>query len=228
MNKKIILGIVAGIVVLGLGIMGVNFYNNHSANEDTFKGQKTEKEEAGTGVKEKEGILNFFEAISGIKAKEVEITDNPVGLKGDFFAPDEAIVKSLNYFLEETKNNKMKNLNIRSEDGVLNIKVDYKVTTTITTPIEVKIKPTLNETKDLVINIEEVRFLDLKISKWIVNLALDNFIEDWFPDNGNLNVGFNEGNVIIYKDNFKGGEINSISLENGLEIEMIIDLEKVL
>lgn len=227
MNKKIILGIVAGIVILGLGVMGVNFYNKEVANKDTHEGQETEKE-AGVEVEGKEGILNFLEAIAGLKANNIEIIDNPVGFKGEFFAPDEAIVSGLNYFLKETKNDKMENLNIKSEEGVINIEVDYKVTNNIKTPIQLKIKPTLNEEKDLVINIEEVKCLDLKIAKWIVNLALDNFIEDWFPDNGNLKVGFNNGSVIIYKENFKGVEIKNISLENGFEIEVVVDLKKVL
>ncbi len=227
MNKKIILGIVAGIMILGLGVMGVNFYNKEAANKDTLEGQDIDKE-AGAEVEDKEGILKFLEAIAGLKANNIEIIDNPVGFKGEFFASDETIVSGLDYFLKETKNDKMENLNIKSEEGILNIKVDYKVTNTIITPIEVKIKPILNETKDLVINIEEVRFLDLKIAKWIVNIALDNFIEDWFPDNGALNVGFNKGNVIIYKDNFKGVEISEISLENGLKIRVVIDLENVL
>ncbi|MEG2017689.1 MAG: hypothetical protein RR128_04430 [Clostridium sp.] len=227
MNKKIILGIVAGIVILGLGVMGANFYNKESANKDTLEGQETEKE-ADTEVEDKKGILNFLEAIAGLKANNIEMMDNPVGFKGEFFAPDETIVNGLNYFLQETKNDKMENLNIKSEEGVINIKVDYKVTKTITTPIELKIKPTLDEAKDLVINIEEVKFLDLKIAKWIVNLALDNFIEDWFPDDGALKVGFNKGSVIIYKENFKGVEVKSISLENGFEIEVVVDLEKVL
>lgn len=227
MNKKIILGIAAGIIVLLVGAIGINFYNKQGGNNEGLKVPEIEKEEA-TGVEGKEGILNFLEAIAGLKANNIEIINNPVGFKGEFFAPDEAIVNGLNYFLEETKNDKMENLNIKSEEGTLNIKVDYKVTKTITTPIELKIKPTLNEAEDLVINVEEVKFLDLKIAKWIVNLALDNFIEDWFPDNGDLKVGFNKGSVIIYKDNFKGFEIKNISLENGLEIEVVVDLKKVL
>lgn len=228
MNKKIILGIVTGIIVLCVGIIGVNFYNKQAANKDPLKGQETEKEEASTDVEGKESILKFIEAISGLEANNIEIIDNPVGFKGEFFVPDEAIVNGVNYFLKETNNDKMENLNIVSEEEAINIKIDYKVTSNIKTPIEVKIKPTINEAKDLVINIEEVKFLDLKIAKWIVNLALDNFIKDWFPRNGDFKVDFNKSNVIIYKDNFNGIEISNISLENGLEIEVVIDLKKVL
>lgn len=228
MNKKIILGISVAIIVLCVGIIGFNFYNKQAANKDPLKGQETEKEEASTNIEGKESILKFIESISGLKANNIEIIDNPAGFKGEFFAPDEAIVNGVDYFLKETNNDKMENLNIVSEEGAINIKIDYKVTSNIKTPIEVKIKPTINEAKDLVINIEEVKFLDLKIAKWIVNLALDNFIKDWFPSNGDFKVDFNKSNVIIYKDNFNGVEISNISLENGLEIEVVIDLKKVL
>ena len=40
----------------------------------------------------------------------------------------------------------------------------------ITTPIKVKVVPTLNNNKDLELKIQEVKFLDLKISDWLVNL----------------------------------------------------------
>lgn len=222
MNKKIILAVVTGVIILGIGIIGIKFNNNEGKTDDIFK------EEEAIGAEENADILSFLEAIAGLKANNIEIIDDPVGLKGEFFAPDEAIVSGINYFLEETDNDKMENLNITSGKGVININVDYKVTDTIKTPIELKIKPTLNEAKDLVINIEEVKFLDLKIAKWIVNMALDNFIEDWFPEQGDLKIDFNKGSVIIYKENFKGLEINDISLENGLEINVIIDLKKIL
>lgn len=222
MNKKIILAVVTGVIILGIGIIGIKFNNNEGKTDDIFK------EEEAIGAEENADILSFLEAIAGLKANNIEIIDDPVGLKGEFFAPDEAIVSGINYFLEETDNDKMENLNIASGKGVININVDYKVTDTIKTPIELKIKPTLNEAKDLVINIEEVKFLDLKIAKWIVNMALDNFIKDWFPEQGDLKIDFNKGSVIIYKENFKGLEINDISLENGLEINVIIDLKKIL
>ena len=80
----------------------------------------------------------------------------------------------------------------------------YKVNKIIKTPIEVRVNPVLNDNKDLVINIEEVKFLDIKVADWIVNLVLNGFIKDWFPSNGDLKVELNKGNVVIYKENFKG------------------------
>lgn len=222
MKKKVIIGIIIGIIVLLIGLVAVKLYDK----EDLVR--PSVNVEDGLKIKGGSKILRFMKAISGIKANSIEIIDNPVGISGEFFAPDETLIRGLNYFLKETNNDKMENLNIVSEKGAINIKIDYRVTNKIKTPIEVKIKPTINETKDLVINIEEVRFLDLKISKWIVNLALDNFIEDWFPKDGNLKIDFNKSNVIVYKENFNGLEINNISLENGLEINVVVDLEKLI
>ena len=222
MKKKVIIGIIIGIIVLLVGLVAVKLYDKEELVRPSVN------VEEGLEIKGGSKILRFMKAIAGIKANNIEIIDNPIGISGEFFAPDEALIRGLNYFLKETNNDKMENLNIVSEKGAINIKIDYRVTNNIKTPIEVKIKPTINETKDLVINIEEVRFLDLKISKWLVNLALDNFIEDWFPKDGNLKVDFNKSNVIVYKENFNGLEINNISLENGLAINVVVDLEKLI
>lgn len=76
---------------------------------------------------------------------------------------------------------------------------------------------------------KEVKFLDLKISDWLVNLVLKSFIKDWFPDNGDINIEFKEGSVIINKDNFKGLSIDSLKVESsGLNIGMSIDLNAIL
>ena len=222
MKKKVIIGIIIGIIVLLVGLVAVKLYDKEELVRPSVN------VEEGLEIKGGSKILRFMKAIAGIKANNIEIIDNPIGISGEFFAPDEALIRGLNYFLKETNNDKMENLNIVSEKGAINIKIDYRVTNNIKTPIEVKIKPTINETNDLVINIEEVRFLDLKISKWLVNLALDNFIEDWFPKDGNLKVDFNKSNVIVYKENFNGLEINNISLENGLAINVVVDLEKLI
>lgn len=222
MKNKVIIGVIVGIIVLLVGLVAVKLYDKEELVRPSINVEEELEIKGGTK------ILRFMKSIAGIKANNIEIIDNPIGISGEFFAPDEALIRGLNYFLNETNNDKMENLNIVSENGTINIKIDYRVTNNIKTPIEVKIKPTINETKDLVINIEEVRFLDLKISKWIVNLALDNFIEDWFPKDGDLKIDFNKSNVIVYKENFNGLEINNISLENGLAINLVLDLEKLI
>nr|WP_294576035.1 hypothetical protein [uncultured Romboutsia sp.] len=49
-----------------------------------------------------------------------------------------------------------------------------------TISIEVKVVPKLNNDKGLELKIKEVKFLDLKIANWIVNLGISSFIKDWF------------------------------------------------
>ena len=105
----------------------------------------------------------------------------------------------------------------------------YKITNKITTPIEVKVIPSLNEDKDLVLKIDEVKFLDLKIANWIVDLGVKNFVKDFFSGNNNLAMEFNDGNVLIDKSNFKGVVLNNISIDSKmLKLDMRIDLEKLI
>lgn len=94
-----------------------------------------------------------------------------------------------------------------------------------TISIEVKVVPKLNNDKGLELKIKEVKFLDLKIANWIVNLGINSFIKDWFPKDEYINIDFKEGLVVIYKDNFKEIELDSLEIEStGLNINMTIDL----
>lgn len=123
----------------------------------------------------------------------------------------------------------MENVKVDLGKGYISISVDYKITKNITTPIKVKVIPTLNNNKDLELKIQEVKFLDLKISDWLVNIALKSFIKDWFPKNKDINIDFKEGFVIIYKDNFKGINIDKLKVElTGLNIDMTIDLNIII
>lgn len=189
-------------------------------------------EPANVGVIQQENAIKeieFLKSISGVKAEQLELISNPVGVKGSFVVPKTSILSGLDYFLKNTKNDKMDNVKLDIGKGYISIKVDYKVTKKIVTPIEVKVVPTLSSTNDLVLNIKEVKFLDLKISDWLVNLVLKSFIKDWFPDNGDINIEFKEGSVIINKDNFKGLSIDSLKVgSSGLNIGMSIDLNAIL
>ena len=78
-------------------------------------------------------------------------------------------------------------------------------------------------------NIDEVKFLDLKIANWIVDLGVKNFVKDFFSGNNNLAMEFNDGNVLIDKSNFKGVVLNNISIDSKmLKLDMRIDLEKLI
>ena len=174
-------------------------------------------------------IINMLGSIAGVKANNIEIINNPVGFKGDLFVPKESILNGVDYFLKQTNNEKMKDLQVDIADGYISIIVDYKVAFNINTSVEVKISPTLNENEDLVLKVKEVRFLDIKVAKWIVDMAVDNFAKDWFPKQGNFKVEFNNGDIIIDKQNLKGVNLKEISVEEkGLSLSVVVDLNKVM
>lgn len=172
--------------------------------------------------------LTFFRDIAGVKATNIELIDNPVGVKGEFLVPEKSILNGINYFLKETKNDKINNVNIDIEENGIIAKVDYKVNQNITTPIEVKFLPTVDKNNNLILNIKEVKLLDLKLYDWIVDIALKSFIKDWFSKDSNIDVKFEKGNVVIDKNNFKEVMLKNISLgSKDLKINMIIDFNHI-
>ncbi|MEG2984434.1 MAG: hypothetical protein RR835_07025 [Peptostreptococcaceae bacterium] len=218
MNKnKILIISVAIIAIIFIGIIFVvpkeekQIDNNIKTEQITNNDSKT---------------LSFLKSVAGIKAENMELIDNPVGVKGEFLIPEKSILDGVNYFLEKTKNDKIENVHINIDKGKLNAKVDYKVTNSIKVPVEVEILPSLNKEKDLVLNIEKVKLLDMKLYDWVVNMSVNSFIKDWFSKDSNVDVKFNDGNVIIAKSNFEGVDLKEITLEeHDLKINMIIDLK---
>ena len=224
-NRKIV--VISGIVILILSIFGVIYYGINSSGGNIKNTEKVENIELEYQESIRE-ILNFLSSIAGVQAKSIEIINDPIGFKGELFVPSKSILNGINYFLESTENNKMRDLDITVENDTINIYVLYKVNRFIKTPIEVKVRPTLNENKDLVIYVDNVKFLDLKIANWIVNIALNSFVKDWFPNDGDFHVEFNKNNVVISKENFKAVKLKNISLNNnGINIDAIIDLEEI-
>ena len=218
-NKKVIFLVISIIIAFTFGM----FF----ASSLKGKEEKVKETSLNSTVYNSE-VLEFLNSIAGIKAENLEIISDPVSLKGTLFAPKEAILNGINYFLEKTENEKMKNVTLYTEKESITISVDYKVTKKISTPIEVKISPKLNDNKDLVINIDELKLLDIKLPKWIVNLIMDSFIKDWFPEE-DKNIEFTEGAVIINKESFNGVELENLEVENeGLRIKLVINLEETL
>ncbi|MGL5352387.1 MAG: hypothetical protein ACRDA5_03560 [Clostridium sp.] len=219
-NKKLAI-IISSIVIL-LIIIGAMYFNVKGKNIS-----KVEKNEVSSGDENiPNEVFDFISSIAGVRANNIEIINNPVGFKGELFAPIDSISNGVDYFLENTENEKMENLKIDIKEDLISIYVNYKVTKNIKTPIELIISPSLNENEDLVINIDEVKFLDIKIADFIVNIAVNSFIKDWFPSESDLKIDFNKGNVVIYKENLKGIVLKNVSVESeGLKINAIINLE---
>ena len=176
-----------------------------------------------------EWTIGFLNSISGIKAENMEIINQPViGVKGKVIVPEVSIINAIKYYLKSTKNDKMSNLEVDIQNNSIDLYVNYAVNDSFNTPIKVNITPSLNENKDLVINIGEVKVLDLKLANFLVNLALKTFVKDWFNDS-NMKVDYEKSKVIIYKENFEGIDIDSILVNNDdITLGIIIDARKIL
>lgn len=223
-KKTLTIGIVVAILILFGGYIFMKPLTNDS-KQNNNNNNKIEKNEETSSNK----TIDFLSAVQGLKIESVELVDDPVGFEGAFLAPEQSIRNGLDYFLNESKNEKISRVNIDVDGGCIKVNVDYKITNKITTPIEVKVIPSLNEYKDLVLKIDEVKFLDLKIANWIVDLGVKNFVKDFFSGDNNLAVEFNDGNVLMDKSNFKGVVLNNISIDSKmLKLDMRIDLEKLI
>ena len=223
-KKTLTIGVVVAILILFGGYIFMKPLTNDS-KQNNNNNNKIEKNEETSSNK----TIDFFIFFQGLKIESVELVDDPVGFEGAFLAPEQSIRNGLDYFLNESKNEKISRVNIDVDGGCIKVNVDYKITNKITTPIEVKVIPSLNEDKDLVLKIDEVKFLDLKIANWIVDLGVKNFVKDFFSGNNNLAMEFNDGNVLIDKSNFKGVVLNNISIDSKmLKLDMRIDLEKLI
>ena len=220
-KKTLTISISIAILIL----FGVYVFTRSSTNDYRQNNNKIEKNEETSNNK----IINFLSTVQGLKIENLELIDNPVGFEGVFLAPEHSIRNGLDYFLNENKNEKISKVSIDVDRGYIKVKVDYKIINNITTPIEVKVIPSLNEDKDLILKIDEVKFLDLKIANWIVDLGVKNFLKDFFSGNNNLALEFNEGSVLIDKSNFKGIVLNNISIESKmLKLDVRIDLEQII
>lgn len=224
MNKKaLVISVLVTTAVLMGGYLFMKPTESKKIKEDNQKIEEVIEN------KEANNTIEFLRKIHGLKVENVELIDNPVGFEGSFLVPKESIKNGVDYFLKESKNEKISKLNIDIGDGYIKSIVDYNITKKIVTPIEFKIKPSLNKNKDLVLNIDEVKFLDLKVSKWIVNIGINNFTKDWFSEESDIAVEFNDGNVVIDKSNFKSVTLNNISIDSTrLKLDMTINLEKII
>lgn len=213
--------LIAGSAILISGVFASIFVNNN----DTTNTQNNITQSIEVNNTQQE--YTFLDAIAGVKAYNIELVGNPAGVTGNFTVPTESISNGVDYFLKNTQNDKMEDVKINLGEGFILLKVNYKISKDITTPIQAKIIPKLNENKDLELKLDDVKFLDLKISNWIVNLTLKNFIKDWFPEDKNFHIDFNDGQTIIYKDNFEGIDINNLEVKpDGINANMRINFNK--
>lgn len=225
MNKKK-LGI-SIIVVIALLICGYILMKPAKEEMNKNNNNSNKIEQATTSSQSK--AIEFLKTVEGLKIESIELVNNPVGFEGSFLAPEKSIRNGVDYFLEASNNEKIGKVSIDIDSGYIKANVDYKITNKITTPIEVKVIPSLNEDKDLLLKIDEVKFLDLKIANWIVDLGVKNFVKDFFSGDNNMVVDFSDGNVLIDKSNFKSVVLNNISIDSKmLKLDMRVNLEELI
>ncbi|MHC1747235.1 MAG: hypothetical protein AB9856_02455 [Cellulosilyticaceae bacterium] len=225
-SKKTII-LISAVAIL-LFIFGVIYFNKPANNAQETANNETASinEQINTSKVDKLALLG---ALSGVKGNNIEITNMPLGFKGEVFVPAETITNGLNYFLKRTENNKMEDLKIEIDQETMNVNVNYKVMKGIKTPIELRIVPRIDENKNLEIKIDAIKLLDLKLPDWIVNKVVSRFIEDWFPKDSNIKVTFNKDSVVIDKDNLKGIIVEELLIkDSGLQIKGMIDVNKLL
>lgn len=222
MKRKIVILIFIFLFIIGsISFIIMKNRNNSIINEE-IKSETTDNVEVTKG-------LEFLNAISGVKAESLEIINSPViGVKGNIFATKTALLNGINYFLDTTNNDKMKNLELDIENNSIDIYANYAVTDKINTPIKVKITPSLNNNNDLIIDIVSVKILDLKLADFFVNLALKTFVKDWFISS-DIKVEYENNKVILSKENFNGIILNSILVnDDGISLDVVIDAEKLI
>ena len=129
-NKNKIIIIISALIIL-IGGYFIIKPNNTSDNKVNTKVEQNTKEEN----KSLEKGLDFLKEIAGVKANNIELINNPVGLKGEFVAPRESILKGVDYFLKDTKNDKMEDIGIDIGNGYIYLRTTYKVNSFIKTPI---------------------------------------------------------------------------------------------
>jgi hypothetical protein len=224
MNKRTITAIIVIAIIILIGIFGFVYIEREKNNDNTQIIEETIIDEQVNNIDNK--TIEFLKSVHGLKIENVELINNPVGFDGVFLAPKEAIKNGVDYFLKESKNDKINDVKIDIGSGYIKLNVDYNIINNIITPIEFKVIPSLDSNHNLVLKIDDVKFLDLKIANWIVNIGLNNFIKDWFTSD--MDVKFNDGNVVIYKSNFKGVYLNKISINSkDIKIDMSINMEEI-
>lgn len=223
-NKNFIIGLAVFVLFSSSLFFISSKNNNNEANVSQIEENTTQEVK-----KQSTANFEFLKAIKGVSAKNITLIDNPVGVEGEFLAPRDAILNGVDYFLKNTKNDKIEEISIDIGDGFVDFSANYKVNDNIKTPVKVRILPKLDDENNLVLNIDEVRFLDLKLADWLVDFGVKNVVKDIFSKNSNLKVEFGEGFVIIYKENFEQIELKKLEIKtNGLSLDMFINLEKIM
>lgn len=216
-------------ILLIISTIFIKLSNNTKDNIDS----KIDKVEASISNEQEASIKNtidFISSIYGLEVNYLKVIKDPVGLKGKLIAPKETVTSGLDYIMDNIiKNDKLDDMKISLNEGSATINVIYKVTDKIKTPVEMTIVPKLTKDKSLQIEIKEVRFLDMKIFKWLVDFSTSKFIKEWIPKDSGFEIEYKDGNIVIDKNNFKGITFNDINITTkSLDLDITFDIEKIM
>lgn len=94
-KQKIFLGIIIFLILSATIIFSIK-------KLDTQPTQQVKKIENNKDIVENSEAKNltFFRDIAGVKATNIELIDNPVGVKGEFLVPEKSILNGINYFFK--------------------------------------------------------------------------------------------------------------------------------
>ncbi len=216
-------------ILLIISTIFIKLSNDTKDNTDS----KIDKVEASISNEQEASIKNtidFISSIYGLEVNYLKVIKDPVGLKGKLIAPKETVTSGLDYIMYNIiKNDKLDDMKISLNEGSATINVIYKVTDKIKTPVEMTIVPKLTKDKSLQIEIKEVRFLDMKIFKWLVDFSTSKFIKEWIPKDSGFEIEYKDGNIVIDKNNFKGITFNDINITTkSLDLDITFDIEKIM
>lgn len=229
-NKKKYLKWICLIFIVFIITIFIKFSDNNSKGNKYSKIDKVETSISNEQEKSIKNTIDFVSSIYGLEVNYLKVIKDPVGLKGKLVAPKETVTNGFDYIIDNIiKNDKLDDMDISLNEGSATVNVIYKVTEKIKTPVEMTIIPKLTNDKSLQIEIKEVKFLDMKIFKWIVDFSTSKFIKEWIPKDSKFKIDYKDGNIVIDKNNFKGITFNDINITTkSLDFDIIFDLEKIM
>lgn len=229
-KKKSLKWIILISILLIIIIIFIKFSDNKTKDNINSKLDKVETSISNNQEESIKNTIDFVSSIYGLEVNYLKVIKDPVGLKGKIIAPKYTVTSGLNYIMGNIiKNDKLDDMKISLNEGSATINVIYKITDKIKTPVEMTIIPKLTNDKSIQIEIKEVKFLDIKIFKWIVDFSTSKFIKEWIPKDSKFKIEYKEGNIVIDKNNFKGITFNDITITpKSLDFDITFDLEKIM
>ncbi|WP_455540064.1 DUF2140 family protein [Terrisporobacter sp.] len=213
-NKKRLLFVIV-FILIGLFFVGEHQWKQVN-NKDNKIGMNI-----GTDVNLPRNQIEYIKSLVGLESKNMKILDNPLRVEGSFYIPEKTILSYINYYLKNSKNKDIENVQVTINKNGLTLKGQYKILAGFKTPIDIDILPTLTSNGDLKLELKDIRVLNFSLGGNIV----DAIVKSWFSDLNNIKV--EKGSIIIDKSFLKNASIKGIEVkEDYLVIDLSVKLEE--